>query len=673
MKNIITIISMLFLSGIVFGQGAVAVDDTASVSLGQYVTVNVLANDYHPDGKSFKIKSATYAYSFTDSSITYFTNYDQFYNINGNFKRGTYMLIDEDGLIGPNSIGTVYLDILNTDFRTYLDANNIKAGINAWGGQFWQGVGSSDPIMFEYPKGSGKNTIFNQTLWVGGMDQNELKLAAERFRQVGTDFWTGPLSIDGNNLSIDTATIVSWNKVWKLNVDEIIYHRTHWSDPGYEPIDNIKNWPAQGDPELNQSEYLAPFVDVDGDGNYDPYSGDYPLIRGDQCVFFIFNDLKVHGETGAGTIGLEIHGMAYEFYAPDSVAMNNTVFLSYKIFNRSSNLLEDTYIGLFCDFDIGYARDDYVGCDVARGAYYGYNGDDFDDEPEGYGENPPAQGIVILGGPYLNPNNEDDPNGGCDESITGVGFGDGIVDNERYGMTKFIYFNNSGNTQGDPQIATHYYDYMNSIWKDGTAMEYGGNGHVSSGAYGPACNFMFPGMTDPCYWGTNGEEPYGPVDWTEEIAGNEPEDRRGLSVMGPFTFQPNSMQKVDFAFVTARGDDGPLSSVELLKTYIDDVKEAYYRNSDYFGYQWLGEEENVAEVQQLRIYPNPAIDEIWVNYNNQSSVQYAIFDTYGRMVKQGELSGIGSNKIPISELKGGMYIIRITDKNKGYTSKFLKK
>ena len=334
------------------------------------------------------------------------------------------------------------------------------------------------------------NTIFNQALWIGGMDENaQLKIAGERYRQVGFDYWTGPLSVDGSNVSIKESTVIDWNRVWKLDVEDIIYHKYHWNEQGYEPIEAIATWPAHGDVEMNQNEYLAPFIDMNGDDYYNPYDGDYPLIRGDQCIFFIMNDVRIHTETGGEKIGLEIHGMAYEFRKPLNDPMHGTVFLSYKIFNRSASTLSESYIGLFTDFDIGYAWDDYVGCDVARGAFYGYNGEEIDEggSGEGYGHNPPAQGIVILGGPTMDPNGMDDPSGGCDESINGVGFGDGIEDNERYGMNKFLYYNNSVGIQGAPETAEEYYNYMKGIWKDGTAMEYGGNGHVSSGAYGRNC------------------------------------------------------------------------------------------------------------------------------------------------------------------------------------------
>ncbi len=675
MNKIATLIILVLFANALFSQNPIAIDDTASSKLGEYLTINVIENDYSPQGLKVKVFLAPYADSYTDSTITYFFNYDEFYNVSSKYWVGTYAIQDENGQAGQESAAKVNIALNNHHYYDTLDIGNIRTKIYAYNNHFWD---SDEGLNFyEFPKGSGKNTIFNQSLWIGGKDESgQLKLAAERYRQVGIDFWPGPISVDGDNLSVDTSTAVEWQRVWKITVEEVTYHKLHFNDQDYEPIENIKNWPAHGNPELNQNEYLAPFIDTDGDGAYNPYKGDYPLIRGDQCIFFIFNDYREHTESGGEKIGLEIHGMAYKINSPEVLPMKNTVFLSYKVFNRSSQRLNDAYIGLFCDFDIGYAFDDYVGCDVTRGAFYGYNGKEVDGsgQPEAYGENPPAQGIVILGGPYLDPNDEDDPDGGCDESITGVGFGDGEVDNERYGMTKFLYFISSAGVQGDPQFADEYYKYMKAVWKDGTAMEYGGNGHISSGAYGPACNFMFPGLSDPCYWGTNGEEPFGPVDWTEEIAGNDPFDRRGLSVMGPFTFEPQSMHKVDLAFVSARGDNGPQSSVDLLKEYIDAVKDEYYKDSDYFGYQWLGTEENVVLDQNLKVYPNPATNEIRIDYKTEGkTVLFTLYDAFGRIVKQGDLS-IGNNMhISIDELGNGIYILSVTDQKKVLSAKVLKK
>ena len=50
-----------------------------------------------------------------------------------------------------------------------------------------------------------------------------------------------------------------------------------------------------GDTSLGQAPYLAPFVDVDYDGLYNPALGDYPDVMGDQAIFFIFNDFSCDG------------------------------------------------------------------------------------------------------------------------------------------------------------------------------------------------------------------------------------------------------------------------------------------------------------------------------------------------------------------------------------------
>jgi len=282
--------------------------------------------------------------------------------------------------------------------------------------------------------------------------------------------------------------------------------------------------------------------------------------------------------------------------------------------------------------------------------------------------------MVILGGPLMDANGIDDDSGQCDESINGVGFGDWVIDNERYGMKKFLWFNNSGTVQGDPGIASEYYGYLRSIWKDGTAMEYGGNGHVSSGAYGPSANFMFPGLTDPCFWGTNGEEPYGPVDWTEETAENTPGDRRGLSVMGPFTFEPGSMERVDIAYVSAF-PAGDKTAVETLMEFIDVVKEKYYEDPTYFGYQWLGvEQQKVQSKNNLFVYPNPVTNQLNFIYNgNDKTAVYQISDLMGKTV----LSGIvGKGELLSKDLSGlpaGIYLISISDSEKHYSTKVIKK
>jgi hypothetical protein len=138
--------------------------------------------------------------------------------------------------------------------------------------------------------------------------------------------------------------------------------------------------------------------------------GDYPLIRGDQCIFFIMNDDKVHTETNGERLKVEIHGMAYVFDSPADSALSHTVFVHYDLVNRSLNTYQDTYIGIFTELELGYIWDDYVGSDVNRSSYYCYNGDNYDEDCidqwsscKGYGQYPPAQSVTVLAGPFLAP------------------------------------------------------------------------------------------------------------------------------------------------------------------------------------------------------------------------------------------------------------------------------
>jgi hypothetical protein len=353
----------------------------------------------------------------------------------------------DNGLISEN--GYLYIDIA-TRGRDYLNVNNISTVINAFGYQF--NTVSDFDSGFEVPAGSGIKSIFSLTLWMGGMDENdELHLAGERYRQVGTDYYVGPFGDFYEN-----RQMIDYNKVWKLNRGDLEFHGQNWWKPDYEPIENIAGWPAHGDVQFGQNYYLAPFIDHNGDGNYDPLSGDVPAIRGDQGIFMIYNDdLNEHSETGGQKTGVEIHATAYGYDCPHDSIFNNSVFFHYDIINRSDTVYHDFYISGFADFDLGNPWDDYIGCDTLLNTFFVYNGDDFDEnstslgEILGYGNHPPAQGVTFL--------NQD--------------------------MDSFICPLNYSGPSGDPYFAEEYYLAMNGLWKDSTSITYGGSGY--GGECGP--------------------------------------------------------------------------------------------------------------------------------------------------------------------------------------------
>ncbi len=548
----------------------------------------------------------------------------------------------------------------------WLDINNVRARINTGGDMWWDLPGGVGAKYF-IPKAGTATSMFSGALWIGGLDINkQLKLAGQRYRQIGVDYWTGPLTIDGT-AAVDEAVCSEYDRFFHMNramVDEFIAH----TDPitgGFIPTDDysipndILNWPAHGDISMNQSYYLAPFYDNDGDGEYNPEDGDYPyydisnelcqtqvptmeeelegtvqgsilvdqVIKGDQTLWWIFNDKgNIHTETEGAAVGMEIRAQAFGFATNDVI--NNMTFYSYEIINRSTFELTQTYFCPWVDTDLGYAWDDFVGCDVGRGLGYCYNGTDVDGsgEIEAYGVQPPAIGVDFFQGPYMDPDSSDNPafqgtgidgpsiddcnivnldgtwstiSYGPDGSLTGnflvnaaaingVNFGNGIVDDERFGMRRFVYHNNAAGNQGDPGIAPEYYNYLKGIWKNGEKMIYGGDAFsATGGAVGPECDFMFPGDTDPCNWGTQGQPPNGGFNqngfyWTEETGNNgqpnPPGDRRFMQSAGPFTLKSGAVNYITVGIPWARAQaGGAWASVELLRV-VDDKCQALFDN-----------------------------------------------------------------------------------------------
>jgi hypothetical protein len=60
----------------------------------------------------------------------------------------------------------------------------------------------------------------------------------------------------------------------------------------------------------------------------------------------------------------------------------------------------------------------------------------------------------------------------------------------------------------------------------------------------------------------------------------------------------------------------------------------------------------------LKIYPNPANNFVYIEYQNQSQIK--IFDLFGKQVFQGSI-GNGINKIDVSSLSKGIYIVKTTN------------
>lgn len=664
------------------GQYAVGFPDTIVLAkLDVTITINVVQNDSAgADGEKPWISWAYNVVSFTDSTLTLHIPYEDMYSINGVERLAAYRL----GNGHPGEYTRVYARYHNP-FYDWLDINGVKAIINSLGSHFWdmnyyssslEGVQGSEP-GYEVPAGSGLTSAFAHSIWIGGFDASDtLHFSQPRYQNWELEIFPGPIS---DPLYYDNVYDSAWSRLWKIDRLQIEDHINNWWKSTYTIPEVILSWPGNGDTLKGQAWQLAPFHDRNNNGKYEPSKGDYPMIRGDQTLFFILNDKRrTIREPG---MGVEIHAWAYAFDCPSDTALWYTTFFHYEIINRSNETYSDCYIGLFGDLELGYAWDDFNASDVIRNSLYAYNGTSVDGAGDtsgnGYGAYPPAISMTLLAGAYLDPDGLDNPdedgfgNRICGPNINGRHFGDGIPDNERYGMS-YSFQQEAGYwvpTEPPYPNSIQNFNLLKGVWPDGaSAFKYGGNGRPETGSTDQDCRYLFPGLSDPCNYGTFGNQPPGYITgaggngivWTEESAGNQPYDRYGITSSGPFTFLPGDKQEVDLAFVWARqfNDTAAQAVIPLLKQRIDQIIGYYLSDSTPCGasFSFLPDE---PEETELTVFPNPSTDRISLRYPaTKAAPVYQLFSITGGLVSSSTLSISGADELSLQSFPAGMYLLR---------------
>ncbi len=278
-----------------------------------------------------------------------------------------------------------------------LDANSTKAYFGSHGVLLTDHYNvNSGLTIHDALTNNDVGILYNIAFWFGAMHNDTIRLVAER-QAYANEYSKGPVSFN-NSYSKEAYISKYWNPVWKVSKEEIIYHIDNYNQPGYQAPYGIQNWPANGDAELGIAHDLAPYIDVNSDGIYNPYDGDYPCIRGDQAGYIILNDDdKPHNSSGGQKLGIELHIMLYQYSTNDFI--DSTTFINLKVINRSDRNYTSFKAGLFADFDIGNPNDDRISCFPDRNAMIGFNADNFDEpvpQSNHFGENPPASGIMSL-------------------------------------------------------------------------------------------------------------------------------------------------------------------------------------------------------------------------------------------------------------------------------------
>jgi hypothetical protein len=329
-----------------------------------------------------------------------------------------------------------------------------------------------------YPKGSTRTAVFASGLWIGAKVNGEVRVAVGEYSQ---EFVPGPMK-DGT---------------FQPDV------------PAYRNY-RINRGSTSGDYQVWPVDQGAP---TDSLGN--------PLLLGDATIWSVFNDADpgVHTNDAGNTapLGIEVQQTVFAFNR--SGPLGNIIFVKWKIINKGGNRLDDTYVSVWSDPDLGGFTDDLVGCDTTLSLGYCYNATNNDGQ---YGTRPPAVGYDFFRGPIV-------------YDSLGV-----VVDT--LGMTSFNKYINGT----DPAAAIETYNYMSGYKADGSAI------HVNDDPGQPVTSFQVSGL--------NPGAPSGPTNWLD----SNPNDRRLFLSSGPFTMMPFDSQEVVTAIIIGQGTDR-LSSVADLK------------------------------------------------------------------------------------------------------------
>ncbi|MBT8233132.1 MAG: hypothetical protein HKO66_04300 [Saprospiraceae bacterium] len=524
-------------------------------------------------------------------------------------------------------------DCVAATAQTDQNINNVRARLLT-GGDVWWDPGSREGkyIVPAPPVGSGLDevsSLYAGAVWLGGLDPaGNLKVAATDYRSGGQlDFYPGPLN-PATGLT-DLPICQEWDRFFKVLSTEIKTAIADFEaarlqgipyDDGLIPA-NVKFWPGNGNPFFFEqfgfdlpntgAGSLGAFWDEDQSGTYDPTKGDFPIIdiRGcepdtrkeakelvpDEMIFWIYNDAGgPHSLTQGTAINMEVQVQSFAYATNDEV--NDMTFQRYKLINRASTDIQETYFGMWVDPDLGCASDDYSGCDIPRSLAYTYNQDAFDGTVAGscdcggvptYCEKVPLVGTDYFRGPTAPRILSSAAEGelhvvaiGDEFDPTRFSFGDTLflVNQElgdlnppdikvQLGMSSFMYYNNSNPAPPDPQtvdpsMADEYYNILRGIWRDEVPLTVGGTGYLSGG---PQTRYAF---FDP---------PNDPNGWSMAAEGLGFGDRRTVQASGPFLLKPGARNELIIGAVWVPDVRHPNPDISRLQA-ADDIAQNLFDN-----------------------------------------------------------------------------------------------
>lgn len=531
-----------------------------------------------------------------------------------------------------------------------LNASNVRAGVLQSGSLWWNG--SDGRYLAPNPEAGGSvvSAIFAGGLWTGGIANGQFNVSASMYGhgfENSGDYFPGPLNPADGSPYLGGCTL--WDFHFIVNISGIEDHLADFANDGTvdTPDPSVFGWPGKDNPyffeyrsfNLPVGQELAPFVDTDGDGIYDPAAGDYPDIKGDQMIWWVFNDAAgQHTQTTGNGIGLEIQVSAYA-YASFEPAVDNTTFYDFKIIHRGFLPIEEFTTALWADVDLGCYTDDYIGIDTTREMAFYYNQDAEDG----------TTGTTCVGGVTTY---------GTEIPLLGIKL---LSDSENTGITSFTYFSNPGQgapppTQTDPTSEGEYFNYLTGKWRDGTPYTVGGTGYNPDND--EVTNYAFPGNpSDFNQWSL-----------CSAASDNSTEfDRRTVLSSGGTPLNPGDVRELSYAVIFVPDVEHPCPDITPLSEAAD-----FIQNFD--GTVSTDDLVNPANLQ-ITLFPNPVQENVNVSIRSgeEKITEIIVTDVTGKTVYSTEnFAGVRST-VSTHNLQSGVYFLRIkTDNGKTAVRKFVR-
>lgn len=433
-----------------------------------------------------------------------------------------------------------------------------------------------------------------------------------------------PGIIFSNGLAADPTD--SLYKIWKI--------RKNWESlpPGEERDEfefNYNNWPA---------EIGAPWDDINGDGVF-TRGIDLPKFLGDETLWYVSNDLDTSKNLdvfGSLPLGLEFQTTTWAY---NSDQLKDVVFKKYKVINKGSNFLNDLILGFWSDDDLGFAGDDYPGCDSLLNMGYIFNGDN-DDEGY-YFTPPPAIGRMIIQPPIISASLSDSAR-----------FGDGWKKGYK-NLRMSAYSPGFKNWSGLPQDPIMR-DYEGTVELHNLLRGLNNNGDSLVNPL-TGVSTTFPLTGDP----ESGTGWYCGDGWP---GGPSSGDRRSLIPSGPFNTAPGDTNEFVIAVFLQIGTNN-LNSITKLKQYAQFLQN-WYNTTLVTG---VNEANNIipSEFSLSQNYPNPfnPTTSILYQISNRSKVTLKVYDILGNevayLVNAQKPAGNYTVEFDAANLASGVYFYRI--------------